>query len=274
MATYAGDCPKLLCESLESVEQQTLLPYEVIIVEAGPLTESQEKVISNKAEKLRIQRISQTKNRGLGAALAKGLTNASSTWVARLDADDVAFKDRLQRQAEKLTENPETDILGGAAVEIDSAGNTGRVRTMPLTHKEIAKKIWACPIIHPSVIFRSDKILEIGNYNQNLPRGQDYDLWFRALHNGLKFANTAEPVIYYRFSRDNIRRQPPRECFKQGVIGWHGCRQLRLPAWQHIAVWYPFFRSLLPLPIAEAAYRVSQRIDPRFSHTTKEVHKD
>lgn len=265
LATYFGDSPALLNECLESLEHQTLPPNEVILVESGVLTPPQREVIEEKKKKIPLRQVVQEENKGLGAALAEGLKHARCTWVARLDADDIAFPNRLERQAEHLIKNPGIDILGGAAVEIDYEGNSGKTRVMPRTHKEIAEKIWACPVIHPSVIFRRKKILEAGNYSPNFPRGQDYELWFRALHNGLKFENLADPVVYYRFSKENIRRQPPRECFVQGQIGWRGCRTLGLPLWQQIAVWYPFLRSLLPLPLAEAAYRFSQRIDPRFS---------
>ncbi|ABM61560.1 glycosyltransferase [Halorhodospira halophila] len=265
LATYSGDSPELLHKSLESLEHQTLPPDEVILVESGALTQAQREVIEEKQKQLPLRRVLKEKNEGLGAALAEGLKHARCEWVARIDADDIAFTDRLERQNQHLIKNPGIDILGGGAVEIDYDGNIGKTRVMPTKHDKISKTIWACPVIHPSVTFRRRRILEVGNYNPSLPRGQDYELWFRALHNGLRFENLPDPVVYYRFSQDNIRRQPPRECFVQGQIGWRGCRMLGLPLWQHLAVWYPFARSLLPLPLAEAAYRFSQRIDPRLA---------
>ena len=68
---------------------------------------------------------------GLAGSLNRGLDEARGTFVARLDADDVALPRRLERQLARHRATPRAAVVGSAVMELDEAGRLGRVHAMP-----------------------------------------------------------------------------------------------------------------------------------------------
>ncbi len=138
------------------------------------------------------------------------------------------------------------------------------VSQMPLSHEQIADSIWACPLIHPTVTFKRDKILFAGNYQHQASRRQeDYELWFRCLKVGLVFANLPDVLIYYRFTSKSQQKQRLKQAIYQAQIGWNGCRMLNLPKWQYLAVMAPILRAIFPPGLSHLIYRSLAPFDPR-----------
>lgn len=200
--------------------------------------------LANRDNRIRV--IRNSKNRGAGYCAWLGMREAVGKYVIRMDSDDICFPNRIERQITFLEQNPEVDIVGAAAIEIDDQGNQGKLRQMPLNHDDIAKVMWANPIIQPAVAFRRERILFAGNYNPQLRRRIDYDLWFRCLKAGLHFANLPEPLVYYRFTPKSHRKQTLKRAIEQAQIGWRGCWMLKTPWWQYFAVMVPILRAILP----------------------------
>lgn len=117
--------------------------------------------------------------------------------------------DRFARQLAAFAA-ARVDVLGGWALEIDAAGVPGRVRRMPLGHAEILDSLWACPLIHPTVMFRREPILALGGYRTDLRRSEG-DLWFRCAKAGLRFANLPEVLIRHRFDASSHLRHAFRD---------------------------------------------------------------
>lgn len=83
MSVYQKEKPVFLDRALMSIEEQTVIPDQIVLVEDGPLTAELDKVIeehqkrfSNKYELLKL-----TSNRGLGSALQKGLERCRYDWI-------------------------------------------------------------------------------------------------------------------------------------------------------------------------------------------------
>lgn len=261
MAVYNDEAH--LSEAVTSILTQDFNDFELLIIDDASTDGSSAILRKLTLHDPRIKVIRNDVNNGLGQALALGVKEARGDYVIRMDADDLAVPGRLRRQVEYLDQHPQIDILGGGAVEIDYAGTVGPRRVMPLEHDRIVGSIWACPLIHPTVAFRRRRVLAAGNYNPALRRRQDYELWFRCVREGLRFANLAEPLVYYRFDRTSYRKQPFKLAVQQARIGWRGCRMLRRPFWQRLAVTVPVWRALLPGPAQHLAYRALAIVDPR-----------
>lgn len=262
MAVYNDEAH--LAESVASILTQDFEDFEFLIVDDASTDGSVTFLRELEARDPRVRVLRNEVNAGLGFSLARGVREAVGDYVVRMDADDVAVPGRLRRQVEFLEQHPEADIVGSSAVEIDCQGKVGARRVMPLEHAGIVDRIWACPLIHPTVAFRRQRILAVGNYNAALRRSQDYELWFRCVRGGLRFANLEEPLVYYRFDRTSHRKRPFRIALQQARIGWRGCRMLRRPLWQRIAVTVPVWRALLPRPVQHLAYRaLAATVDPR-----------
>ena len=114
-----------------------------------------------------------------------------------MDADDESLPKRFEMQLEFMEKNPEIDILGTGAIYIDSNNNTLGKMIMPESNHNIVREIMkTSPFIHPSIMMKKRFINEIGMYNKDIKRAEDYDLWFRAKHSA-KFHNL--PEIYLRY---------------------------------------------------------------------------
>src|SRR5690606_29608389 len=252
MCLFKNDSAKHFSLAMDSLWcKQSLKPTQIVLVLDGPLSDELYAEVKLWGEQLVdvIKLIELPENRGLGAALNIGLRHCSNEYVARMDADDIAYPDRFLTQIKFLTENTDIDIVGSYATEVDWNGSTGALRKMPLLHKNIVENLWACPFIHPSVMFRTAKIIAVGNYEPTLRRRQDYELWFRCAYAGLKFANIGQPLLYYRFNQYSHKKQPLALAWEQAKIGYTGSSKLEMPFWKRFACFVPFFRALLPSKI-------------------------
>jgi glycosyltransferase involved in cell wall biosynthesis len=234
-----------------------------VIVEDGPIGAELTDVIDEVRDVLAVKSVQLDSNVGLGGALHEGLQHCIHPLVARTDADDVSLPSRLELQLQRFKSDPGLDILGTFATEIDENSTPGVLRIMPTSHEEIVDKLWACPLLHPTVMFRRDRVLAAGNYDPLLRRRQDYELWFRCAHYGLRFANVEMPLILYRFNRRTHGRQSVRLAFEQARIGYRGVALQNMAYWKRLACFVPLARSLLPTWLQHRFYYALRRFDPR-----------
>ena len=181
-----------------------------------------------------------------------------------MDTDDIAYPDRFEKQINFFEQYPETDIVGSFATKMDETGKTYEIIKIPVTNKEIYRLIWTCPMIHPTVMFRKNKILEAGSYNPDSgPRQDDYELWFRCANHNLNFANIAQPLLYYRFFSDSLRKNNYKVGWHRFKVGWNGCRKLKVHPVAYIGITVPFIRSILPSPLNIWFQKLMNKVNPR-----------
>lgn len=264
ISVYYKENPKYLQTALDSVFCQTLAPSEVILVKDGLLTNELELVIASYKTHL-LTLVELPDNKGLSNALNIGLKYCNHDLVARMDTDDICLPERFEKQVRFLQSHPEIDIVGSYAMKIDERGNNlNELVKVPIEHEDIMRLIWTCPMNHPTVMFRKDKILSVYGYNPDAgPRQDDYDLWFRCAAKGLHFANIPEPLLYYRFFADSIKKNSVRVGWYRLKVGLRGCRQLHLSLIARLGVCIPFIRSLLPYPLNVYFQSLMNCINPR-----------
>jgi len=269
LSVYKGEKPGYLEECLDSLLAQTLPPREVVLVEDGPITGALEKVIAGFKKRLPLKSVILRENKGLSHALNAGLKECAHQWVARMDTDDVCTPQRLEKTADFIRKHPTVDIVGTFATRIDENGKILDQIRVPVQPKRIRKLIWTCPMIHPSVCFKRDKILRIGGYDTKAgPRQDDYELWFRCAFAGYEFRNIPEPLLLYRFTYSNMRRNDFRVGFHQLKNGFKGNRMMGFGPLAYVGVTIPFFRSLLPYPLNKWFYQLQNKINPRIRSAT------
>lgn len=261
MSVYNDE--KFVTEAIKSVVQQLTDDMEFLIIDDHSTDRTSEIINNFQCQYPSIKIIRNESNQGLGYSLALGVEQAKGKYIIRMDSDDICLPDRFAKQIRFFEENPDIDILGGGAIEIDEDGKQGVTRVMPLSYEEIVESIWACPLIHPTVAFKRDKILQAGNYRHQASRRQDYELWFRCVKKGLKFANMPDVLIYYRFTAKSQEKQRLQQAIYQAKIGWEGCKMLDLPKWQYLAVAVPIVRAIFPPSISHLIYRSLSFLDPR-----------
>ena len=209
LSLYYKERPELLCQSLDSVFNQTLHPDEVVLVEDGGLTQELNSLLDNyERYHSNFKRVSLPANGGLGKALNEGLKHCSNELVARMDTDDICFPDRFEKQVKFLMAHPEIDVCSSWIEEFEGdIANVKSLKKVPETHEEIAKYIsQRNPLNHPAVMFRKSSVDRVGGY-QHFPLFEDWYLWARMFVNGVRFANLPEPLLHFRTSPQMFKRR-------------------------------------------------------------------
>jgi len=93
---YNGE--EFLREAVDSINNQTYLPQEIIIVNDGSTDKSKEIIeILKASSRIPIRNINQA-NHGVSAARNVGIATAKCDWVAFLDVDDIWLPEMLERK--------------------------------------------------------------------------------------------------------------------------------------------------------------------------------
>ena len=196
-----------LAECVQSLRDQDYPSLEILIFDDGSTDGSGEWLEKQASEDDRIILIRQS-NQGLTPTLNHGIRLAKGKYIARIDSDDIAFRERISRQVDFL-ENPvnkEVVVVGTCAEAIDEDGDSVWTFRLPLDHGALKAKLMAGVggvILHPSVMMRTDALVRVGGYREKFRRGQDFDLWIRLSEVG-KLANIGEPLIYWRHHDSSI----------------------------------------------------------------------
>ena len=186
-----------IADAIQSVLTQTFRDFEFLIVNDGSTDNTAALVRSFNDE--RIVFIEQ-KQQGIAAALNNGLKHARADYIARFDADDICFPDRLEKQFDYMQSNPECIVAGSGADYIDDAGNFVFTR-YPLASKNEEIKglaFYKCPFIHASVIFKKTTVTSLG-YNINAHSFEDHLLWLQLKEKGNMY-NMEEPLLSVRLN--------------------------------------------------------------------------
>ena len=194
-----------LSKAIDSALTQTFADFELLIIDDGSVDATPEILANYRARDPRVVILGQ-KQKGLVSALNLGLSHAQGALIARLDSDDVAFPERLQRQIEYLLKHPDVVLLGSWAQVIDEKGSPKHKRLQTPTDRSSLVKLLSKknPFIHSSVMFRTTVARELGGYRPAFEAAEDYDLWLRLSEIG-DVAVLPEFLIQYRKHDQSIR---------------------------------------------------------------------
>ena len=204
-------------EAIESVLGQTLGDLELVVVDDGS-TDATASILGSFGDP-RV-RVTRQRRGGLTSALRSALGLARAPLVARLDADDVALPERLERQRDFLERHPEVGLLGTAAREVDGIGREVGVVRPPTEDAALrGALIRHNPFVHSSVMMRRSALEQAGGYDPSFPVAQDYDLWMR-MSRVTRMANLPEALVVRRLLPGRI--SATREAERLREIGAEG----------------------------------------------------
>lgn len=184
-----------VADAIHSVILQSLTDWEMIVIDDGSTDQSVSIVLAIEDDRIRLVR--ETPSAGLATRLNQAVVLTRGQFIARMDADDICFPERLARQVAYLQANPQIDLIGGGAVVFsDDMALVGEL-PIALTHSEITVRPFiGFPLPHPTwcgraAWFRSHL------YDSSLMKAQDLDLLLRNYRNS-KFASLDTIVLAYR----------------------------------------------------------------------------
>ena len=181
--------------ALRSIWAQTFQGFEVLAINDGS-TDGTADILSSVSDP-RLRVLTNEPRRKLSGALNRGLEEARGVYIARMDADDVMRRHRLERQVEYLKQNP-TIACCGSAVKRFGTG-VGGVLRFPLSPAEVAAfSLFYSPFAHPSVMFRREWFQREGLiYDGSFYPAEDYELWTRVIQ-CFPCGNVPEVLLDYR----------------------------------------------------------------------------
>jgi len=264
ISVYIKENPIYLEQALNSIEQQTLMPREIILVKDGVLTLDLNKIVAKYKDtsKIHYKIIELKENVGLGKALNIGLDHSSYEWIARMDSDDISLSNRFSEQFSYLAENPDIDILGSWICEFDNdPGICTRKRRVPALHKDIVKFAkYRNPMNHMTVVFRKSAVEEVGGY-QSMNGFEDYYLWMRMIRGGKEFANLSQVLLKARTGKDMIQRRQGWRYAKDELFLEKAAYQMGFWSGADLVrnFFVRFLPRLLPVFIVEKLYNILRK---------------
>lgn len=187
---------KHLKESLESILNQTLKEFEFIIIDDGSTDGSLKIIESYKDSRIKLIK---SNHQGMVNQFNYGVRSAKASLIARMDADDIAEKNRLEEQLYFLKNNPEVDIVGSNVLFIDEDSKKVCEKKYPEYHDDIE---FIMPIesavCHPAVMIRSNVFSTYGQYEESYGYAADHKLFLDLISNGIKFYNIQKILLKYR----------------------------------------------------------------------------
>lgn len=195
MPVYNGET--YLRECIDSVLAQTFTDFEFIIVDDGS-TDNTENIIKSYTDD-RIVYIKK-KHDGISEALNLGIRRSIGLYIARMDADDMMYPNRLKVQVEFLENHKEYDAVG-AGMEWGN-GKTEKEYWQWEKDSEVKIEYFNqgnnC-ISHPTMMFRASTFKSLPIWYEKLYDGcEDYKLWHTMLTHGRRIFYLREVLHYYR----------------------------------------------------------------------------
>ena len=196
-------------EAVRSVLAQTWRDFELIAVDDGS-TDDSLSIVTALADQDRRVRVLANTGEGIADALETARGRTKAPFLARMDADDIAAPDRLERQMRFLEEHPEVVAVGGDVVLIDADGNVARRMDYPKGDEACRRFLTrGSPLCHPAVTLRAEAVARVGGYRAAFEPAEDYDLWLRLTQIGA-IDNLDTVVLAYR-------RHPESTTARRGV---------------------------------------------------------
>src|SRR3954451_11587425 len=198
MSTY--NAGPHLRPALDSILAQTVDDWRLVAVDDGSSDGTRELLAEyGPDERVRVELFDQ--NRGQTAALNHGLSLVETEWVARLDQDDLAAPERIERQLAYLESNPGVVAVGSWCDYVDESGaKVGEFRP-PANPGAVLRRLYSSlehnPLAHSAMTYRAEAARAVGGYPKELSYAQDTALWLLLAERG-RIANVPEPLVRIR----------------------------------------------------------------------------
>ena len=255
MAAYNSE--NTIAESMDSILGQTFSDWEFIICDDGS-SDNTFRIIRDYAARYpgKIVAIQNERNSKLPYSLNHCLKYAKGDYIARMDADDRSYPERLEKQYAYLTSHPEIDVVGAGMTCFDGGRITGE--RLPPAEPSPGIIGLGVPFFHATIMMKRSVYEALNGYSLKdyVLRCEDVDLWIRFFAKGFKGANLMEPLYYVREDMAASKRRNFKNALNASKTLLHGFRDNGYPAKQYLYAAKPIISVLVPQKIK---YAINQR---------------
>jgi len=212
-----------LVGALDSIRSQTYTNWELIAIDDYSTDDSFLTLVEYEKVDPRIKVYKNITNLGVGKTLDKAVKMARGEFIARMDADDSSYPDRLEKQVSFLLENPDVVALGGQVRLINEKGKNIGVKLFPTDGNKLYTMLYtSVPIQHPTLMINRTKLPADFGWYGAWKKAQELYLYFQLVKYG-KLANLRDFVLDYRFYADSNSLKSPKDTY-------HITKQIRAEA--------------------------------------------
>lgn len=194
--------PDFLARALRSVERQTRVPKEVIVVDDGSPKPLPPEFFSQFSMTVNYRHLSP--GRGGPGARNAGIELARAEWIAFLDDDDVWLPEKLSEQMRYISEHPDVDLVysnyygftrdGAVVREYDFSSRFSTDRSL------FIERLLVGTITGPTstYIVRKSALDAVGGMSSDVPTAEDYDLCLKLMHAGFQLGFINKMLVFYQ----------------------------------------------------------------------------
>jgi glycosyltransferase involved in cell wall biosynthesis len=244
--------------AVRSIQGQSLADWELIVVDDASTDDSGARLRAIADSRIRV--IRNAANLGLAASLNRGIAEAGGRFIARMDADDVSFPDRLARQHAFLDANPAVDLVGAGMLVVTKSGEIAGALRPPTGHREIcaAGRGGHFPLYHPTWFARA-AWHRAHAYDPAFRKAQDFELLWRAAP-ASTYANLPELLLAYRADPGQLGKRLRTRAYVLRAYA----RNASGPRWQRLrGACLTGLKGAADMVLASPAGRLLQRPLPR-----------
>ncbi len=190
---------RFLSEAIDSVFEQNYPQLEIIVIDDGS-TDNTKEVVASYGDTISYF---YQENGGPAKARNLGLSKASGSFVAFIDADDIWVKNKLEMQLAQFEKNKSIGVVIGLTLKARFL-NKEELITSSLNRSVIFQLLLGSSLIRKAVFE------QIGGLDEDLFIGDDTDWFNRVKENRIPIAVLREVVQYYRIHEDNITNDKKR----------------------------------------------------------------
>ena len=246
---YRREDTTLLRRSIQSILDQSNSDFELLICDDGSTAEAIKVVDCFVKTDRRVRPIRPGGKFALAEKLNACLRQARGGLIARMDDDDYAHPDRLEKQAACLNNHPEIDFLG-SNVSIWNGSKVVGERVLP-EYPEVRDFLFRQPFVHPSMMFRREALLAAEGYSEesHCILCEDYDLLLRLYAAGYRGMNQQEVLLDYTVLQTTHSGRRMQHRWNETVTRYRRFRELGLLPAKFLYVVKPLAVGMIPLPV-------------------------
>lgn len=203
---------KFLAEAIDSILRQAFTDFEFLIIDDGS-SDNSVRIVRSYAD-ARIRFLQNEKNLGITATLNKGIAQASADLIARMDADDISYPDRLQKQYEFIMAHPEGVLFSCWAREVSEEKIEITTERFEPGHYfyNLPFSFW---FYHPTLVYRRKAVMDVGMYT--VPYAEDCELVWQ-LSRKYKMYQQPEVLLDYRITSQSLWQVTKKQEYREAQL--------------------------------------------------------
>jgi glycosyltransferase involved in cell wall biosynthesis len=199
---------RYLKAAVDSILNQTYTNLEILLIDDGSTDDTLVMIREIAQRDQRVLTVVNPQNLGLIRTLNKGMEIASGEFIARMDADDISYPNRIERMLQEFNDHPEIEMMSAGQDFIDTEGRTVK-SLMPMASLHCSLKFncfFNTPFMHGCVMARN-YVFKQNLYDIGYLHTEDFEMFSRLAFQGIHISNINEILYKYRLNPEGISYQ-------------------------------------------------------------------